>query len=278
MTSWSDLWNILQLLLTTVALPMVLQQIIKATKRWELEKARRIVSEVVIAGKDLVVLPGKQVLEKGYVIVTSTNPEKCYDCIKWKSLGLRYEASAISAADACFDATSVVKRGGENLKIVMPGVIAKRGKCAGLIVSCFSTRVGRTSLKESLARGDEYAVSELHYGAEFIEVSLNWVVVNSATSTGNRRRALIMSICGDIGGKQECVKVLELRKPGYTKARYRIPKIGELVVMHKSGYGVERLAELIRDVPEHFLAKNPTIKLSTRKFVSPRLLLRTLLL
>lgn len=80
--SWLELWNIILQLLIAVVLPMTLQQIIKASKRWELKKASRIVGKVVVAGGDSIVLPEKQVLEKGYVVVTSINPEKCYDCIK----------------------------------------------------------------------------------------------------------------------------------------------------------------------------------------------------
>ena len=146
--------------------------------------------------------------------------------------------------------------------------MVRKGKYAGLIVSCFNTRVGRASLKEHLAWGDEYAVGELHYGGGFIEATLSWVVVNPGADTGRRWRTIVMSICGNTGGKQECVKALELKEPGHARVKHRTPEVSELVVIHKSGYGIEKLAELIKDIPGYFLTKNPTIKLS-RRFTPP---------
>jgi len=208
--------------------------------------------------------PDRLLLERGFIVVNAPVEQQVLRVasVKWIGLKNTVESREVSYSDVCSTPPVVVKTG-TSINAVLPGLRVVKGKYSGVLISCIDTRVPGVSAWAHALYGEGSVDAELSIGRGLVKTSIEWHRVTPqgvypAKPIGERVR---VDVCTDFAKKRACFKYIELAKPGVYRVSEKYPEATVLLLMHKSGRGIDELLKYTRDLPRVFIAYNPSLEI-----------------
>ena len=209
--------------------------------------------------------PDRLLLERGFIVVNAPLEQEILRVARVKWIGLKntVESREVSYSEVCSTPPVVVKTGA-SINAVLPGLRVVKGRYSGVLISCIDTRVPGVSAWAHALYGEGSVDAELSIGRGLVKTSIEWhratpQGVYPAEPVSERVR---VDVCTVFAKKRACFKYIELAKPGVYRDSEKYPEATVLLLMHKSGRGVDELLKYItRDLPRVFVAYNPSLEI-----------------
>jgi hypothetical protein len=209
--------------------------------------------------------PDRLLLERGFIVVNAPVEQQVLRVasVKWIGLKNNVESREVSYSDVCSTPPVVVKTG-TSINAVLPGLRVVKGRYSGVLIYCIDTRVPGVSAWAHALYGEGSVDAELLIGRGLVKTNIEWhratpQGVYPAEPVSERVR---VDVCTVFAKKRACFKYIELAKPGVYRDSEKYPEATVLLLMHKSGRGVDELLKYItRDLPRVFVAHNPSLEI-----------------
>jgi hypothetical protein len=208
--------------------------------------------------------PDRLLLERGFIVVSAPLEQEILRVasVKWIGLKNTVETREVSYSDVCSTPPVVVKTS-TSINAVLPGLRVVKGRYSGVLISCIDTRVPGVSVWAHALYGEGSVDAELSIARGLVKTSIEWHRVTPqgvypAKPISERVR---VDVCTDFARKRACFKYIELAKPGVYRDSEKYPEATVLLLMHKSGRGVDELLKYTRDLPRVFIAYNPSLEI-----------------